>query len=154
MVEWPHLFTGSRRRTEAVARSAGGELRAVRRAGRRRTRRGICPGPGTGTRPCAAGSAAAGRIATAEQAGQAGDRDLQLDMTWLVASRAWLVDPAPTARRVLIEAADRLGDPESADRAARRPAGFGRHIRAVARMPRRTQVLPHRDGHAGLITRW
>src|SRR5258708_26956052 len=36
-------------------------------------------------------------------------------MAWLVASRAWLVDPAPSARRVLIEAANRLGDPESAD---------------------------------------
>jgi hypothetical protein len=45
----------------------------------------------------------------------AGDRDLQLDMAWLVASRAWLVDPAPSARRVLIEAAKRLGDPQSAD---------------------------------------
>src|SRR6266487_2590201 len=52
---------------------------------------------------------------TSERAGQAGDRDLQLDMAWLVASRAWLVDPAPSARRVLIEAANRLGDPESAD---------------------------------------
>src|SRR5258708_26416321 len=36
-------------------------------------------------------------------------------MGWVVASRAWLVDPAPSARRVLIEAANRLGDPESAD---------------------------------------
>src|SRR6266581_2409947 len=58
---------------------------------------------------------AASLIAAAEQAGQAGDRDLQLNLAWLVASRAWLVDPAPTARRVLIEAADRLGDSESAD---------------------------------------
>ena len=67
------------------------------------------------TRPLGDASRAAALIATAEQAGQAGDRDLQLDLTWLVASRAWLVDPAPMARRVLIEAADRLGDPESAD---------------------------------------
>ncbi len=67
------------------------------------------------TRPLGDATRAASLIATAEQAGQAGDRDLQLDMAWLVASRAWLVDPAPTARRVLIEAADRLGDPESAE---------------------------------------
>ena len=67
------------------------------------------------TRPLGDARRVASLIATAEQAGKAGDRDLQLDMAWLVASRAWLVDPAPTARRVLIEAADRLGDPESAD---------------------------------------
>jgi hypothetical protein len=63
------------------------------------------------TRPLGDAPRAASLIAAAEQAGQAGDRDLQLDLAWLVASRAWLVDPAPTARRVLIEAADRLGDP-------------------------------------------
>src|SRR5258708_26415573 len=67
------------------------------------------------TRPHGDARRAASLIAAAERAGQAGDRDLQLDMAWLVASRAWLVDPAPSARRVLIEAANRLGDPESAD---------------------------------------
>ncbi|HEX9525162.1 MAG TPA: AAA family ATPase, partial [Reyranella sp.] len=67
------------------------------------------------TRPLGDARRAASLIAAAERAGQAGDRDLQLDMAWLVASRAWLVDPAPSARRVLIEAANRLGDPESAD---------------------------------------
>jgi DNA-binding CsgD family transcriptional regulator len=67
------------------------------------------------TRPLGDAPRAAALIAAAEQAGQAGDRNLQLNLAWLVASRAWLVDPAPTARRVLIEAADRLGDPESAD---------------------------------------
>ena len=67
------------------------------------------------TRPLGDATRAASLIAAAEQAGRAGDRDLQLNLAWLVASRAWLVDPAPTARRVLIEAADRLGDPESAD---------------------------------------
>jgi DNA-binding CsgD family transcriptional regulator len=67
------------------------------------------------TRPLGDAPRAASLIAAAEQAGQAGDRDLQLNLAWLVASRAWLVDPAPTARRVLIEAADRLGDAESAD---------------------------------------
>jgi len=67
------------------------------------------------TRPLGDAPRARSLIAAAEQAGRAGDRDLQLDMAWLVASRAWLVDPAPAVRRVLIEAADRLGDPESAD---------------------------------------
>ena len=67
------------------------------------------------TRPLSDAPRAAALIAAAEQAAQAGDRNLQLNLAWLVASRAWLVDPAPTARRVLIEAADRLGDPESAD---------------------------------------
>jgi len=67
------------------------------------------------TRPLGDATRAAALIAAADQAGQAGDRDLQLDITWLVASRAWLADPALTARRVLIEAADRLGDPVSAD---------------------------------------
>jgi DNA-binding CsgD family transcriptional regulator len=67
------------------------------------------------TRPLSDASRAAALIAAAERAGQAGDRNLQLDLAWLVASRSWLVDPAPAARRVLIEAADRLGDPESAD---------------------------------------
>jgi len=67
------------------------------------------------TRPLGDAARAASLIAAAERAGQAGDRDLQLDMAWLVASRAWLVDPAPSARRVLIEAANLLGDPESAD---------------------------------------
>ena len=67
------------------------------------------------TRPLGDATRAASLIAAAEQAGRAGDRDLQLNLAWLIASRAWLVDPAPTARRVLIEAADRLGNPESAD---------------------------------------
>ena len=67
------------------------------------------------TRPLGDARRAAALIAAAEQAGQAGDRDLQLNIVWLVASRAWLVDPNPAARRVLIEAADRLGDPQSAD---------------------------------------
>lgn len=67
------------------------------------------------TRPLGDAARAASLIATGERAGQAGDRDLQLDMAWLVASRAWLVDPAPSARRILIEAANRLGDPASAD---------------------------------------
>ena len=67
------------------------------------------------TRPLGDATRVASLIAAAEEAGRAGDRDLQLDMIWLVASRAWLVDAPPAARRMLIEAADRLGDPASAD---------------------------------------
>jgi len=67
------------------------------------------------TRPLGDPARAGSLIAAAGQAGQAGDRDLQLDIAWLVASRAWLVDPAPTARQVLVEAAGRPGDPASAD---------------------------------------
>jgi DNA-binding CsgD family transcriptional regulator len=67
------------------------------------------------TRPLGDGARAASLIDAAERAGEAGDRDLQLDVTWLVASRAWMADPAPSARSLLIDAANRLGDPESAD---------------------------------------
>jgi DNA-binding CsgD family transcriptional regulator len=103
------------------------------------------------TRPLGAAPRAAALIAAAEQAGQAGDRDLQLDMAWLVASRAWLVDPAPTARRVLIEAANRLGDPESADlrilaiQAYADPFGKARAI--IARL-REAAADVHRDTDA------
>ncbi|MEU5943299.1 AAA family ATPase [Micromonospora sp. NPDC047548] len=67
------------------------------------------------TRPLGDTPRAAALIAAAEHAGKAGDHELQLDMAWLVATRAWMVDPAPSARRVLVEAANRLGDPASAD---------------------------------------
>ncbi|MEV0810258.1 AAA family ATPase [Micromonospora sp. NPDC050200] len=67
------------------------------------------------TRPLGDTPRAAALIAAAEHAGKAGDHELQLDMAWLVATRAWMVDPAPSARRVLVKAANRLGDPASAD---------------------------------------
>ncbi|MDX6538697.1 MAG: hypothetical protein QOI71_307, partial [Gaiellales bacterium] len=54
-------------------------------------------------------------IAAAEQAGAAGDRDLHIDLLWLVASRAWWVDPGPEVRKVLVEAAGRLGDADARD---------------------------------------
>jgi AAA ATPase-like protein len=54
-------------------------------------------------------------IAAAERAGAAGDRDLHIDLLWLVASRAWWVDPGPEARQSLIDAARRLGDANTAD---------------------------------------
>ena len=54
-------------------------------------------------------------IEVAERAGQAGDHDLHVDLLWLVASRSWWVDPGPGARRILIEAAHRLGGADAAD---------------------------------------
>jgi hypothetical protein len=54
-------------------------------------------------------------IAAAEQAGAAGDRDLHVDLLWLVASRAWWVDPGPEARRALIDASHRLGAANAED---------------------------------------
>src|SRR5829696_4750864 len=53
--------------------------------------------------------------AVAEQAGQAGDHELHVDLLWLVASRSWWVDPGPVARRVVIDAAHRLGGADVAD---------------------------------------
>lgn len=54
-------------------------------------------------------------IAAAERAGAAGDDDLRVDLLWLVASRAWWVDPGPEARQLLIDAAGRLGGVDSDD---------------------------------------
>jgi ATP/maltotriose-dependent transcriptional regulator MalT len=67
------------------------------------------------TRPLGDATHVEALIAAAERAGEAGDRDLQVDLVWLVASRAWQVAPAPSVRRTLIEAADRLGEPGSAE---------------------------------------
>ena len=44
-------------------------------------------------------------IAAAEQAGEAGDRDLHFALLWLVATRFWWADPGLAARRILVEAA-------------------------------------------------
>jgi DNA-binding CsgD family transcriptional regulator len=54
-------------------------------------------------------------IAAGEQAGAAGDHDLHVDLLWLVASRAWWVDPGPEVRRALIAASHRLGDANAED---------------------------------------
>ncbi|HUO72394.1 MAG TPA: AAA family ATPase [Solirubrobacteraceae bacterium] len=54
-------------------------------------------------------------IAAAERAGAAGDHDLHVDLLWLVASRAWWVDPGPEARQALIEASRRLGGANAED---------------------------------------
>ena len=67
------------------------------------------------TRPLGDGARFTSLIAAAEQAGEAGDNELQVDLLWLVASRAWWVDPGPEARRALIAAAGRLGDASAKD---------------------------------------
>jgi DNA-binding CsgD family transcriptional regulator len=54
-------------------------------------------------------------VAAAEQAGAAGEHDLHVNLLWLVASRAWWVDPGPELRRLLVEAAHRLGDATADD---------------------------------------
>jgi DNA-binding CsgD family transcriptional regulator len=54
-------------------------------------------------------------ISAAERAGEAGDHDLHVDLLWLVASRAWWVDPGTEARQLLIDAAARLGDANADD---------------------------------------
>src|SRR5215211_3264385 len=54
-------------------------------------------------------------IATAEQAAAAGDHDLHVNLLWLVASRAWWVDPGLETRQLLIAAARRLGDEHAED---------------------------------------
>jgi DNA-binding CsgD family transcriptional regulator len=54
-------------------------------------------------------------IVAAERAGASGDHDLHVDLLWLVASRAWWVDPGPEARQLLIDASRRLGDANAED---------------------------------------
>jgi DNA-binding CsgD family transcriptional regulator len=54
-------------------------------------------------------------IAAAELAEAAEDHDLRINLLWLVASRAWWVDPGRQARRLLVDAARRLGDASAED---------------------------------------
>jgi ATP/maltotriose-dependent transcriptional regulator MalT len=54
-------------------------------------------------------------IAAAERAGAVGDHDLHVDLLWLVASRAWWVDPGREARQLLIDASRRLGGADAED---------------------------------------
>ena len=67
------------------------------------------------TRPLGESKRFTSLIAAAEQAGAAGDRELHIDLLWLVASRAWWVDPGTEARRALVEASGRLGDANAED---------------------------------------
>ena len=54
-------------------------------------------------------------IDAAEHAGDAGERDLHIDLVWLVAVSAMWTDPGPDIRSLVIEAAARLGDADSDD---------------------------------------
>lgn len=54
-------------------------------------------------------------IGAAEQARAAGAHDLHADLLWLVAQRAWWVDPGPEVRQALVRASHRLGDPSAGD---------------------------------------
>jgi hypothetical protein len=56
-------------------------------------------------------------VDVAERAGDAGDRDLHVRLLWLAISRAWWTDPGPAARRILVDAARRLGGPDHRTRA-------------------------------------
>ena len=67
------------------------------------------------TRPLPSGGRAEALLAAAGRAGEAGDRNLQLDLLWLLASRAWWVDPPPPTRHALVQATSRLGDPRVAE---------------------------------------
>jgi len=54
-------------------------------------------------------------VDAAERAGDAGDRDLHISLLWLAVSRAWWTDPGPAARRILVDAARRLGGADHLD---------------------------------------
>ena len=54
-------------------------------------------------------------IATAEQAGAAGDRELHHNLLWIAAARAWWAGPGPDTRQLIVDAADRAGPPTAAD---------------------------------------
>jgi DNA-binding CsgD family transcriptional regulator len=67
------------------------------------------------TRPLGDAGRFSSLIAAAERAGEAGDHDLHVDLLWLVASRAWWVDPGSEARKRLIDASRRLGGADADD---------------------------------------
>jgi DNA-binding CsgD family transcriptional regulator len=67
------------------------------------------------TRPLADGDRVKALLDAAEHAGESGDRDLQLDLLWLLASRAWWVEPPPAIRQALVKATRDLDDPRSAE---------------------------------------
>jgi DNA-binding CsgD family transcriptional regulator len=93
---------------------------------------------------------ATGLIAAAEQAGEAGDRELHFALLWLVATRFWWADPGPAAQRTLVEAASRLGDADDlrvlaiqayADPFGHAPAVLARVQHAVAEGEHDTEAL-------------
>ena len=54
-------------------------------------------------------------IDAAGRAGEAGDRDLHIELLWLVAVRTMWTDPGEAMRRVLADAARRLGNAQAED---------------------------------------
>ena len=56
-----------------------------------------------------------GLIAIAEQAGAEGDRELHHTLLWIVAARTWWASSGPEVRQLIVEAADRAGQPAAAD---------------------------------------
>ena len=118
-----------RKGNSVVVTGANGDAPAGLLAGRDRELALIADrltGPEAGTAILVRGPAGIGKTAlideavrqagaAAERAGAAGDHDLHVDLLWLVASRAWWVDPGPEARQLLIEASRRLGDANAED---------------------------------------
>lgn len=66
-------------------------------------------------RPLESDDRARALIDAAERAGAAGDRDLHIDLLWLVAVRAMWTDPGPAVRPLIVAAAERLGDARADD---------------------------------------
>jgi DNA-binding CsgD family transcriptional regulator len=66
-------------------------------------------------RPLDSDDRARALIDAAENAGESGDRDLQIDLVWLVAVSAMWTSPGPPIRPLIIEAAARLGDARADD---------------------------------------
>jgi len=66
-------------------------------------------------RPLSNTARATALISAAESAGGVGDRDLHIDLLWVVAVRAWWTDPGRAVRKLLVEASRRLGDADAPD---------------------------------------
>ncbi len=113
------------------------------------------------TRPLGDASRFRDLIALAQQAGEAGDHDLRVDLLWLVASRAWWVDPGPEARQILVEAAQPLGGADAPDPRVfaihayvdpyGHAAGVLARLRAAAREPQRDPNMASHFGPAALV---
>ena len=67
------------------------------------------------SRPLESDDRMAALIEAAERAGEAGDIDLQIELLWLVAVRTIWTDPGDGVRRLLREAAQRLGNAQAED---------------------------------------
>jgi DNA-binding CsgD family transcriptional regulator len=78
-------------------------------------------------------------ISAADRAGAAGDGELQINLLWLVASRAWWADPGPGLRELLTKAAHRLDDADPRVLAIYAYADpWGNAARVLDRLPRAT----------------